>query len=319
MEVKVSIIIPVYNVSSFLDKCISSCINQSFKEIEIIIVNDGSTDDSIQIIRKYATADERIVVVDKENQGSMLARKSGLDIARGEYVFYLDGDDYIEKNTVEVLYQKVIDEKSDYVVGKFYEVSGGVKKDCSNNDMDFNGLSGMDLVDYILGCRWSLSGRLMKKSLFDGIIYKPIYMGDDLFVNMQIALNVQKATSIDAYVYDYVRHPASVTHRDANALFALNLEMIEAIFYLLTVFPYDQRIAERVYLLFFTIIFSCMEEKRMGITRILRQYYWDKKKVKAFLWKKKKIHFLIVGGFLYCPNLTGSVVKIGRKIVHKLK
>ena len=68
MEVKVSIIIPVYNVSSFLDKCISSCINQSFKEIEIIIVNDGSTDDSIQIIRKYATADERIVVVDKENQ-----------------------------------------------------------------------------------------------------------------------------------------------------------------------------------------------------------------------------------------------------------
>lgn len=318
MEVKVSIIIAVYNVSPFLDKCLTSCINQSFKEIEIIVVNDGSTDTSIQIIRKFATGDERIIVIDEENQGSIFARKSGLDIARGEYIFYLDGDDFIEENAIEVLLQKAINGKSDYVVGPFYEVKDSFRKECFYYP-GFEGLSGQELTAYILGARWSLCGRLIKKSLFDDIVYKPIYMGDDLFVNMQITPKVKKAAWVEAYVYDYVRHSASVTARSTEVALPLYLEMLESIFYLLAVYTYDRRITEQVYLLFFSYMYPYMEEKKMEIQRILRLYYWDKKEVRAFLWKKKKIHFLIVGGFLYCPVLTGCVVKIGRRIVHKLR
>lgn len=106
MDVKISIIIPVYNVAPYLDACLSSCVNQTFRDIEIIVVNDGSPDMSYQVIAAYAAMDERIVVVNKENAGLIYARKSGLDIARGEYVFHLDGDDYIENNALEVLYKR---------------------------------------------------------------------------------------------------------------------------------------------------------------------------------------------------------------------
>ena len=318
MEVRVSIIIPVYNVSPFLDKCLSSCINQSFKDIEIIVVNDGSTDTSSRIIEKYATEDKCIIVVEKENQGLIFARKSGLDIARGEYVFHLDGDDFIENDTIEILFQKAIDEESDYVVGRFYEVSDGVKKGryCHPG---FDGLSGQDLAAYILECRWNICGRLIKRTLFDDIIYKPVFMGEDLFLNMQICLKVKKATWVDAYVYAYVKHPSSVTARNANTTIKLKLEMIEAIFYLLTIHTYDQRIIERVYLLFFPFIFSCMEERKSEINDLLRSYYWDNEEVRTFLWRKKKFRYLIVGGFLHYPTLTSFVVKIGRKIDRTLR
>ncbi len=313
MNVKVSIIIPVYNVSSFLDKCISSCISQSFKDIEIIVVNDGSTDDSIQIIRKYAAEDKRIVVVDEENQGVMFARKLGLDIARGEYVFYLDGDDFIEENTIEILFQKTIDQGADYVIGRFYEVLNGVKKRTFNTG--FDELSGPNLLTYILGHGWNLCGRLIKKSLFDGIIYKPIYMGDDLFVNMQVTPKVKKAAWVDAYVYDYVRHAASVTNRGGDNSLKLNMEMLEGIFFLLTVYTYDQKIIEWVYVRFFPFLFSCMEKRKTEINSILRSYYWDKKEVKVFLWKKKKLLYWIVGGYLSYPTVTGLVVKVGKRLL----
>ena len=103
MDVKVSIIIPVYNVASYLDTCLLSCVSQTFHDLEIIVVNDGSTDESPHIIKKYAEKDSRIRVITKENQGLVYARKSGLDIARGEYVFHLDGDDYLETNAIVYL------------------------------------------------------------------------------------------------------------------------------------------------------------------------------------------------------------------------
>lgn len=88
MNTKVSIIIPVYNVAPYLDACLSSCINQTFCDMEIIVVNDGSIDESSQIIAEYAAKDERMVVVTKKNEGVVIARKCALDMAQGDYVFF---------------------------------------------------------------------------------------------------------------------------------------------------------------------------------------------------------------------------------------
>ena len=93
MQVKVSIIIPAYNAKPTLSKCLDSCINQTFEDIEIIIINDGSTDGSNIIMCNYAKIDGRINVINKINEGLPFARKSGVEVAKGEYVFHLDADD----------------------------------------------------------------------------------------------------------------------------------------------------------------------------------------------------------------------------------
>ena len=97
----VSILIPVYNVENYLDKCLDSVISQTMNNIEIICVNDGSTDHSGEILEKYQKKDKRIIVVNKENGGLPSARNAGLEIARGKYIGFVDADDYINSDMYE--------------------------------------------------------------------------------------------------------------------------------------------------------------------------------------------------------------------------
>lgn len=103
----VSIIIPVYNVDQYIDECLNSVINQTYKNLEIVIIDDGSTDESLQICRKYATRDGRVIVLHQDNAGVSAARNAGLDIITGEYVLFVDSDDRIEYNMVECLVQEI--------------------------------------------------------------------------------------------------------------------------------------------------------------------------------------------------------------------
>ena len=112
---KVTVVIPVYNVEKYLDACIESVIDQTLKDIEIICVNDGSTDKSLSIIKKYAKKDKRIVVIDKENGGLSSARNAGLEKATGEYVLFIDSDDYLSLEALEVLYTKAKENKLDTI------------------------------------------------------------------------------------------------------------------------------------------------------------------------------------------------------------
>ncbi|MBQ3235624.1 MAG: glycosyltransferase [Clostridia bacterium] len=95
---KVSVVVPVYNAERYLNKCIESLINQTLRDLEIVLVNDGSTDGSLKIVNEYAKKDSRIVVLDKENEGAGVARRKGVEIASAPYVCFLDSDDYVEDN-----------------------------------------------------------------------------------------------------------------------------------------------------------------------------------------------------------------------------
>lgn len=101
---KVSVIVPVYNVEKLLARCLDSLVSQTLKDIEIICVNDGSVDNSLDVLRKYAQQDSRIVVVSQENLGPSAARNRGMQIATGEYIGFVDGDDWIDLNFFEKLY-----------------------------------------------------------------------------------------------------------------------------------------------------------------------------------------------------------------------
>ena len=101
MEEKISVIVPIYNVKEYLDKCISSICNQTYKNLEIILVDDGSTDGSATICDAFAKKDDRIVVIHKENGGLTSTRKAGVNIATGKYIGFVDGDDWIDEDMYE--------------------------------------------------------------------------------------------------------------------------------------------------------------------------------------------------------------------------
>ena len=100
----ISVIMPVYNVEQYLRRSIESVLNQTFKDFELICINDGSTDNSLEILNEYATKDPRIQIINQENAGLSCARNSGLEIVQGEYIAFIDSDDFYATNFLEVLY-----------------------------------------------------------------------------------------------------------------------------------------------------------------------------------------------------------------------
>ena len=129
----VSVIIPIYNVSSYLSACIESVINQTYSNLEIILVDDGSTDGSSEICDEFAKKDPRVVVLHKENQGLVRARKDGLKLAKGEYIGYVDGDDWIERDMYEHMMTKMQSFDVDVVMCGRYEDIGNVSKEVYHN------------------------------------------------------------------------------------------------------------------------------------------------------------------------------------------
>ena len=112
---KVSVIIPIYNTDKYLRECINSVINQTLKDIEIICINDGSTDNSSEILNEYKSIDDRIIVINQKNQGVSVARNNGINAAKGEYIAFLDSDDYFTPNALYLMYKQITNTKSDIV------------------------------------------------------------------------------------------------------------------------------------------------------------------------------------------------------------
>ena len=120
--IKVSIIVPVYNVEKYIHKCLDSLVNQTLKELEFIFVNDGSPDNSPKIIKEYQKKDKRIKLLNKENGGQASARNLGLEHAKGEYIAFLDSDDYVKENMYEILYNRAKKDNLDIVICNNYLV-----------------------------------------------------------------------------------------------------------------------------------------------------------------------------------------------------
>jgi len=125
---KISVIIPVYNVEKYLKECLDSVINQTFNDIEIICIDDGSTDTSYSILEEYAKKDNRFVILKQENRGAGVARNKGIEVARGEYLYFLDSDDFIDCTLLEKAYIKIKENDSDICIFKTYFYNDKTKK-----------------------------------------------------------------------------------------------------------------------------------------------------------------------------------------------
>lgn len=116
MSIKISVIIPVYNLEKYISKCLESVVNQTLRDIEIIIINDGSTDGTIECINKYSEVDSRIKIYTQKNQGVSTARNKGIELSKGEYITFIDGDDTVHTNMLEDLYIKSLENKTDMTI-----------------------------------------------------------------------------------------------------------------------------------------------------------------------------------------------------------
>lgn len=217
MAAKISVIIPVYNVAVYLEKCLWSVTNQTFGDIEIIIVNDGSTDNSLAVIEKYAACDSRIKIISKENEGLAFARKTGLEYATGDYIHHLDGDDYIELNCYEQIYKKAIETDADIAVMKFlFEnidngevvVSDSYSKS-QNSNLEFlhNIWSGHGYF-----CVWQF---IHKRSLYENNILfcKELSFGEDIYLVSQLAYYSSRVVFLDLPLHHYIIRNTSISNK----------------------------------------------------------------------------------------------------------
>lgn len=204
-KIKISVVIPVYNVEKYIRECIESIINQTFKDIEIIVVNDGSKDNSIKIVEEYLS-DKRIKIINKENGGASSARNIGMKIAKGEYIYFIDSDDFIEKDVLEVLYKNLESEKLDIIFSNFSFYNDKTKKE-KKSKFNFPFKENINKGYYFLynGEEINVWNRLYRKEFFKKynfeFIEKIIHEDQDFgFKTILLAENIKY---IENYGYKY--------------------------------------------------------------------------------------------------------------------
>lgn len=217
----VSVIVPVYNTEKYLVRCIESIMHQTYKEIEIILIDDGSTDKSFEICRYYSDRFDIVKAIHIENHGVSFARNYGIDLSAGEYIQFVDSDDYIEPNMIQKLLEEQETRKSDIVLCGYYrEKIGNVTTQIIPNEFDYS-FSEFDKViafwcyDPIIGspCNKLFRAKILKMNNIrfrEGMNY-----GEDFCFCMEYYRYIDKYSSIPEALYHYRDTPNSLTKKNA--------------------------------------------------------------------------------------------------------
>lgn len=233
----ISVIIPVYNTEDYLDECIRSVVDQTYQELEIIIINDGSTDGSGIICKKWAGLDRRIIYIEKENEGQGTARNLGLRLMTGEYVIFVDSDDYLDETLINSVYECIIAQEADICV---YSHNGVDKEgNIYVNPLLFKTLNGTSIRENkeVLGCMTPI----LWNKMFSSALIKSISCGmsncmcEDLVFNARLYRNAKRICMLDApfYFYRYNRNGNMATNYERymeikNSIYDLNHVFEEA-------------------------------------------------------------------------------------------
>lgn len=212
MNELISIIVPVYNVEKYLDKCVVSIINQTYKNIEVILVDDGSKDSSGKLCDELEKIDKRIKVIHKKNGGLSDARNAGIKVAKGQYIGFVDSDDFIENDMFEILYKLNKKYNSDISIVSFYEIYNekviGVRK--SKEEQELTKIEAIKelLIDTkIQSYAWN---KLFKRELFDGIEFPTNKNFEDIATTLLLFEKANKVVLYENPKYYYVRRDNSI-------------------------------------------------------------------------------------------------------------
>ncbi|WP_294130928.1 glycosyltransferase [uncultured Clostridium sp.] len=228
--IKVSVIIPIYNMEKHIDKCLNSVINQSLEEIEIILIDDGSTDNSLKICNLYKEKDKRVKVYSKDNSGVSSARNMGIKKSKGKYLTFIDPDDYIEKNMLKDMYEKIEYDKSELVIcdytidyiNSYKNINLRYnKKLFLDNEivekfiLPFIGVKEFGDEFWMAGFR-SPWGKLYKKNIISNnniFFNEKLKIGEDVIFNLKYLICIKSISYINKNYYNYVKNDTSVMNR----------------------------------------------------------------------------------------------------------
>lgn len=233
---------PVYNCQNYIDRCLESIIAQSYVNFEIIIINDGSTDDSLAVCQSYG--DKRIKIIDSEHRGVSIARNIGIENSRGDFIFFIDADDFIEKNALKLLISE--EGKADWIIGNFKKIKKDGSVAGSGNDKVFSASKLLNKQDIIIYTREYLKrpnrlplfdncwGRLFKSSIIKN---NKLFYDEDLRTSEDIAFNfkylkyVERVFFVDQPIYNHIvwdnYSSASLYFEEPSDLFGYRKAFVE--------------------------------------------------------------------------------------------
>lgn len=233
-----SIIVPIYNVEALLPRCIDSIIGQQYQNIEIILVNDGSTDSSEAICREYLNRDSRIKLINKENGGLSSARNAGLKLSKGEYIFFVDSDDYVTSDFCSVGVDGFLNHNADVVIfgfnNIFVDTNKVIKKHCRKSKVisKEEALKGTLIDGYINSLAWN---KAYKRELFDNIRYPEGMVFEDVGTTYKIFDKANTIYISSNITYNYELRNGSISNKwwcndkKINDFFTLRSEQLQFI------------------------------------------------------------------------------------------
>lgn len=326
-KIKVSVIIAVYNIERYIERCILSVINQSLKEIEIIVVNDGSNDNSSIIINNLSKKDPRIKVINKKNEGLVEARKSGMNIANGEYLLFIDGDDWIEKECLYKLYKSAYKNNSDIVQFNAYKSYDDRKYHLNMFNRDkYNTCRSLDSIflDYIRPNIWS---KLVKHDFIKSkniIFPENLSYGEDLAISTVLFMHEPKISFVDEPLYNYYQRETSITNVVNKRILEVDNVIIYIKDYLIKLSLYEKYKDEFDFMVFLHLfIYRILEARNLTDIHKLVYMKYKAKKIneknnkyiqryikESSIYLKMKIK-IYLKGYKYC--------KIWNRIVNLVK
>lgn len=222
-EDKISVIIPVYNTELYLRRCLESVINQTYTNLQIIIIDDGSTDNSLKICTEYAQNDNRLIVYSQNNRGVSAARNKGLDMATGDYIAFVDSDDFIENDMFAKLLNTMVNNEADIIVcgikvysetsesGHFIDKGCVVKNEILNRNEMFDKLIIDDFWHYVM-----TQVKLYKSQIFDNLRFTEEYIYEDEIIFHRIVDKCNKIVTIEDKMYCYRCNSESITKKGVS-------------------------------------------------------------------------------------------------------
>lgn len=214
MQPLISVIIPIYNVESYLRRCLDSVLRQTYSNLEIILVDDGSPDNCPSICDEYANNDTRIVVIHKKNGGLSDARNAGLDICRGDYITFVDSDDWVNEKYVERLITIANKRDADLVIGEHKKTGNGINLEDQQNhyEKEFSNKEAIRILFENKCASFTMScGKLYKKNLFETIRFPLNKYHEDNYTTYLIFYNTKKIVYTTQVLYYYFQREGSIT------------------------------------------------------------------------------------------------------------
>ena len=227
MGEKISVIVPVYNVEPYLERCVESILKQTYRNLEILLVNDGSTDKSGELCDRLALRDHRIRVIHKENGGLSDARNRGIDEASSDLIAFVDSDDYIDEDMYETLYRQMVSSKADLSMCGHYDVYHQIpeKQVAAIKTWELTPKEAIKMVMEAKVLSVTAVNKLYKKDLFEQLRFQIGKIAEDAFIMVDLIHHCSKVVATNEKKYYYVHRENSITTQKFSLKF---LNVIEA-------------------------------------------------------------------------------------------